>query len=91
MRPLKSGLLSFVPHVYTRRDIYYFRVDIPTDIKHYFQTPEIKQSLRTKDSKAAKVLAISLEYKLQQAFCLIRSGMLPENIIMQVADSIMEA
>jgi len=81
MRPLKFGLLSFLPHVYTRNGIYYFRVDIPADIKHYFHTPEIKQSLRTKDSKAAKVMAISLEYRLQQTFCLIRSGMLPDNIV----------
>jgi len=88
MRPLKSGLLTFVPHVYTRKDIYYFRVDIPADIKHHFHTPEIKQSLKTKDSKTAKVLAISMEYKLQQAFCLIRSGMLSEDIIKQVVDSI---
>ena len=81
MRPLKHGLLSYVPHLYTRRDTYYYRADIPSDIKHHFHTPEIKQSLKTKDSKIAKVLAISMEYRLQRAYALIRSGMLPEEII----------
>lgn len=81
MRPLKHGLLSFVPHIFTRKDIYYYRADIPSDIKHYFHTPEIKQSLKTKDSKIAKVMAISMEYRLQRIYALIRSGMLPEDII----------
>jgi integrase len=81
MRPLKHGLLSYVPHLYIRRDTYYYRADIPSDIKHYFHTPEIKQSLKTKDSKVAKVLAISMEYRLQRTYAMIRSGMLPEDII----------
>jgi hypothetical protein len=81
MRSLKTGLLSFVPHIYTRRDIYYYRADIPSDIKYYFHTPEIKQSLKTKDSKTAKVLAISMEYRLQRTSAFIRSGMLPADII----------
>jgi len=61
MRPLKQGLLLFRQHVFVRKDTYYYRTDIPTDLKHYFHTNEIKQSLKTKDSKLAKVLAISLE------------------------------
>jgi integrase len=81
MRPLKHRLFSFAHHVYIRNGIYYYRVDIPTDLKHYFNTSEIKQSLKTKDSKIAKVMAISLEYKIQQTFCMIRSGMLPDDLV----------
>ncbi len=81
MRPLKHGLLSYLTHIYKRKDTYYFRADIPSDIKHHFHTPEIKQSLKTKDSKIAKVLAIGMEYKLQRTYAMIRSGMLPEDII----------
>ena len=66
MRPLKHGLLSYVPHLYIRRDTYYCRADI----KRYFHTPEIKQSLKTKDSKVAKVLALSMEYRLQRTYTL---------------------
>lgn len=62
MRPLKQGLLSFAQHVLVRNTIYYYRADIPTDFNHYFQSTEIIHSLRTKDSKVAKVMAISLVY-----------------------------
>jgi hypothetical protein len=72
MRPPKQGLFSFSHHVFVRNDIYYYRADIPTDLRHLFISSEIKQSLKTKDSKIAKVMAISKEYKLQQTFCLIR-------------------
>jgi uncharacterized protein DUF6538 len=60
MRPLKQGRLSFAQHVFVRNSIYYYRADIPTDLNHYFQSTEIKQSLKTKDSKVAKVMTISL-------------------------------
>ena len=89
MRPLKQGLFLFAHHVYARNGIYYYRADIPTDLKHYFPTTEIKQSLKTKDSKIAKVMAISLEYKLQQTFTMIRTGMLPEDMIIKVVNTIM--
>jgi integrase len=81
MRPLKQGLLSFPSHIFVRNGIYYYRTDIPTDLKHYFNTTEIKQSLKTKETKLAKVMAISLEYKVQQTYCLIRSGMLPDDVV----------
>ena len=81
MRPLKHGLLSYLQHVYVRNGIFYYRTDIPLDIQQHFPTTELKQSLKTKDSKLAKVMAISLEYKAQQTFCMIRSGMLPDDVI----------
>ena len=81
MRPLKSGLLSYLHHVFVRNGIYYYRTDIPLDIQKHFPNTELKQSLKTKDSKIAKVMAISLEHRLQQTFCMIRSGMLTDAII----------
>jgi len=79
MRPLKYGLLSY--HVFARNGIYYYRADIPADLQQYFLTAEIKQSLKTKDSKMAKGLAVSMEYRLQRIYALIRSRMLPEDVI----------
>lgn len=81
MRPLSSRLSLYSSHIFVRNSIYYYRADIPSDLKQHFHSTEIKQSLKTKDSKIAKVLAISMEYKLQQAFCMIRSGMLAENVV----------
>lgn len=34
-----------------RNGIYYYRTDIPSDIKHYFNTTEIKQSLKINNSR----------------------------------------
>jgi len=57
MRPFKQGLSSFREHVYLRKGIYYFRIDIPTDLTHHFPTAEIKQSLKTKDPDVARLAA----------------------------------
>lgn len=81
MRPLKRRLFSFVNHVFVRNDIYYYRANVPVDLRHHFSTTEIKQSLKTKDAKLAKVMASSLEYKVQQTFCMIRTGMLPDDMV----------
>lgn len=89
MRPLKSGLLSFAHHIFVRNGIYYYRTDIPNDLQKYFPTTELKQSLKTKDSKIAKVMAISMEYKLQQTFCMIRSGMLPDDVLAHMVSELL--
>jgi integrase len=81
MRPPKQGLFLYALHMFARNGIYYYRADIPTDLLHLFSTTEIKQSLKTKDSKVAKGLAVGIEYKLQRTYALIRSGMLPDDVI----------
>lgn len=63
MRPLKHGPLSFVSHVFVRNSIYYYRTNISVDLLHYFPTTEIKKSLKTKESKTAKLVAISKWYQ----------------------------
>ena len=81
MRPSSQGLVPFVFNVFARKGTYYYRADIPTDLQQYFPTTEVKQSLKTKDSRVAKCLAIGMEYRLQRIYAYIRSGMLPEDII----------
>ena len=88
MGPLKQGHSIFISHISLRNGTYYYRINVPVDLQQYFPTAEIKKSLKTKQSKLAKVMAISLEYKVQQAFTMIRSGMLPEDMIPQVVESI---
>ncbi|WP_318248641.1 site-specific integrase [Geomonas subterranea] len=88
MRPFKQGLFSYVSHIYQRKGIYYYRVNVPVDLQQHFPTEEIKKSLKTREPKAAKVMAVSLEYRIQQAFTIIRSGMLGDDMIRQVVESI---
>jgi len=89
MRPLKHGPSSFISHVFTRNNIYYFRANVPADLKRYFPTDEIKRSLKTPEPKAAKVLAVSLEYQLQQTFMMLRTGMLPDEVVNKVVQQVM--
>lgn len=88
MRPLKLGPISFVSHTFIRNNTYYYRANVPVDLLQYFPTTEIKKSLKTKESKAAKLVAISFEYKIQQAFAMLRTGMLPDDIIQQLVNGI---
>ncbi len=74
MRPLGSRLYALSSHIYTRNGTFYYRADIPKDLKHLFAISEIKQSLKTKSPKDAKVLAVSLEYKIQKAFIALRTS-----------------
>jgi integrase len=89
MRPFKQGLSSFREHVYLRKGIFYFRLDIPIDLTHHFPTTEIKQSLRTKDPDVARLAATSLELKALQAYALLRFGMLSDGMIKQVVEEVM--
>jgi integrase len=88
MRPPSSRLSLYSSHIFVRNSIYYFRTDIPTDLKQYFHVTEIKQSLKTKKTKIANVMAISLEYKVQQAFAMIRTGMLPDDMIQHIVNGV---
>jgi hypothetical protein len=64
-----------------RNGHYYYHIKIPVDLKQHFPSPVLKKSLKTADIKAARLLAVSMAYDVQQTFALIRSGMLPEDIV----------
>ena len=81
MRPLKHQPILLSSHLFTRNGIFYYRANVPSDLQDYFPTDELKKSFKTKDSKMAKGLALSMEYKLQRVYALIRSGMLTEQVI----------
>lgn len=68
-------------HLLCCKGQYYYRIKIPVDLKHHFPSPVIKKSLKTTDSKPAKLLAVSMEYRVQQIFTLIRTGMLSDDVV----------
>lgn len=88
MRPRLQGLSSFREHVYLRNGIYYFRIDIPNDLAHYFPVTEVKRSLKTRDPDAAKIAANRLELKALRAYTLLRFGTLSEDMVKQVVDAV---
>ncbi len=88
MRPLLHGLSCIHKHVYLRNNTYYYRSDIPPDIAHYFPTAEVKRSLKTSDPGAAKLAALDMELKVQQAYILLRVGNLSGDIVKQVVGAV---
>ena len=60
------------PHLVKRGCTYYFRQAIPRDLRHAFPHREIKRSLRTRDLKVAKTLAVAYESETQGLFASLR-------------------
>lgn len=60
---------------------YYFRKRMPSDLMNIFKTKEIKRSLRTKNIKYAKILAVTFSHQLERLFMLIRCKMLDDKQI----------
>lgn len=89
MRPLQQGLSSFREHIFIRNGIYYFRLDVPADLIKYFPATEIKRSLRTSDIEIAKLAANGLELKAQQAYAMLRAGMLFDEMVKQLVETVM--
>lgn len=63
---------------------YFFRIQIPVDLKQHFPSQVLKKSLKTADINIAKTIAVNLERKVQQTFTMIRTGMLSEEVILSM-------
>jgi len=89
MRLFRQGFSSFRKHVYLCNGIYYFRIDVPSDLAHHFPAAEIKRSLKTNDPDVAKLAAKALELKALQAYAMLRLGLQSEDIIKQIVGGVM--
>lgn len=89
LRPLQQGLSSFREHIFLRNGVYYFRLDVPADLLQYFPATEVKRSLKTRDAEIAKIAANALELRVQQAYAMLRAGLLSDDMVKQLVDSVM--
>jgi integrase len=64
-------------------------MDVPKDLAHYFPSPEIKRSLKTRNPHDAKLAANQLEIKVLQGYSLLRFGSLPKDVIHHIVHEIM--
>ena len=76
-------------HIFYRNGYFYYRIVIPHDIRHFFPFREIKQSLKTHDKRQAEILALPIEANVQKCFDMLRSGLVSEDNLHQVLDSIL--
>ena len=62
-----------------RNGNYHLRVRIPSDLSSAFPITELIKTLKTRDKKTARVLALSYLQGLTQTFTLLRSGFITES------------
>ena len=68
-----------------RDNYYYFRIKLPSNISHYFNSNEIKKSLRTTKLKIAKSLASVLYNDLQKFIWMVQYKMISDSTIDKIA------
>ena len=67
-------------HIVKRGKWYYYVCRIPADLLHLFPSITIYKSLHTDDVKNARLLTGAEEYRIQQLFLQLRSGMLSKDL-----------
>lgn len=61
-------------YLWKRKNTFYYRIKIPSDLSYLFPSKLIRISLKTNHLDAAKVAAASLNSKIQSLFALLRTG-----------------
>jgi hypothetical protein len=67
-------------HTRKRGDQYHYVCRVPHDLQHLFPVSQLTYSLKTTDERNAKVSATAAEYRTQQLFLQLRTGMLPKDL-----------
>ncbi|MEI6703884.1 MAG: DUF6538 domain-containing protein [Deltaproteobacteria bacterium] len=71
---------------------YYFRMRVPKDVKKYFSSQrEFKRTLKTTSYTTAKSLVKKLIAESERVFIMIRSGILNEDMIQEIANNYKES
>lgn len=80
--------MSLPAHLIRYNKRYYYQAKVPVDLRQHFACTFIKKSLKTADLHQAKTMLIAMEYHIHRSFTLLRTGMLPDDMVKLVVDSI---
>jgi integrase len=67
-------------HTRKRGSQFHYVCRVPRDLQHLFPVSQLTYSLKTSDERNAKVSATAAEYRTQQLFLQLRTGMLPKDL-----------
>jgi integrase len=67
-------------HLVKRGSRYIYRCRVPFDLLPCFPSPLIWKNLKTEKEKDARIAAAALEYRTQQLYLQLRTGMLPKEL-----------
>jgi len=80
--------LSYPTHLICYKNHFYYQAKVPVDLRKHFSCTFIKKSLKTSDLYHAKTLLVAMEYDIHKSFTMIRTGMLPEEMIRQIVEGV---
>lgn len=86
-----EGAYFFMSALVKIKEIYYFRLRIPKDVRIFFPYPEIKKSTHTSKYTHAKSLARGLLGKAEELFMVIRSKSLDDAAIFKIVREFVES
>ncbi|MBT0652906.1 site-specific integrase [Geomobilimonas luticola] len=81
--------MSTKTYLFCRKNTYYYRIKVPTDLLSIIPAVEIKKSLKTSDLDKAQSLSAAMGYKVHAAFMQLRSGMLSEQQVKVVVNQLL--
>lgn len=81
--------MSTKSYLVCRNQVFYYRLKVPTDLRHLIPAVEIKKSLKTKEIDKARSLAASMGYKVHAAFVQLRTGMLSEQQVKEIVSRLL--
>jgi hypothetical protein len=61
-------------YLLNRNGNYHFRIRVPSDLSGFISSVELVKSLKTKDKKEARVVALPYLQSVSKTFSLLRSG-----------------
>lgn len=80
--------MPYPTHIIKVCNRYYYKIKVPVDLKNYFPCNFIKKSLKTTDLCEAKTMLAAMEYSVHRGFTLLRTGMLSDDMVLQVVKGI---
>lgn len=80
--------MSYPRYLLCLKGHFYFKIRVPTDLKPHFPYPFIKKSFKTTELNIAKTMLVTMEYQTNRVFTLLRTGMLPDDLAIQLVQEL---
>ena len=80
--------MSYPTHLLCRNGHFYYKIKVPIDLHQHFPYPFIKKSFRTTELSIAISMLVTMEYQIKRVFTLLRTGMLTDDIAIQVVQQL---
>jgi hypothetical protein len=77
-------------HLYRRRNIYHFRIRIPSDLLHFIPSVELIKSLKTRNQRVVRIAVTPYVLKVTKVFALLRVGIMDASQAAEQLNSLLQ-